>query len=452
MSLKVWIPLINNHLNQGTELVNPVNVGATSSTSGPLGGSYSFNGSSNQVTASYTCAESEFTVCMWVTFTKINVHLLDMRNSDGTGYQPMYVGSSGVQVGGSNGSYVYINFVPTLNTWYHLCVVSNSSKTQLYVDGAFYGETTSAKATNFNKKIDIHIGSRYTGANWFGGNVADFRLYNQALTAYEVKDIAKGLLLHYTRPVSDIDVGGSVIDSSGYQRNGTIYTSRWVRTQSSIGDRRYFYTYSTSNNGGYLSRTSPSSSTKTICFWLYTPKTASTVFFADYKSKLAFGFNASTYIIASCDSFSTKMFNSSAITAYTIAHIALRKTSDDSDIDLFVNGTKITTRYTNNYWTHSSDTLMIGQRSTGSPMANANFSDFRMYATRLSDDDIMDLYQTSLKQFSNGKSSPFEIKEDTVGKVQVGKSGIITNNSFLESTTGNKFKATQVISNEFIER
>ena len=70
-------------------------------------------------------------------------------------------------------------------------------------------------------------------------------------------------------------------------------------------------------------------------------------------------------------------------------HIVIRKTSDNSDIDLFVNGVQVTTRYTNNYWTHSSDTLMIGQRSTGTPMANARFSDFRMYATALSDDDII---------------------------------------------------------------
>ena len=83
---------------------------------------------------------------------------------------------------------------------------------------------------------------------------------------------------------------------------------------------------------------------------------------------------------------------------------------------------------------------------------SAAFSDFRMYGTRLSENDILDLYTTQLKQLNNGKSSPFEIVEDTVGKVQVQKTGWLINNSFVESTTGNKFKATQVTSNEFIER
>lgn len=95
---------------------------------------------------------------------------------------------------------------------------------------------------------------------------------------------------------------------------------------------------------------------------------------------------------------------------------------------------------------------MIGQRSTGTPMANAVFSDFRMYATRLSDDDIVNMYNAQLKQLSNGKSSPYELYEDTVGKVQVTIGGMLINNAFVESTSGNKFKATQVISNEFIER
>ena len=205
---------------------------------------------------------------------KLNVHLVDMRNSDGTGYQPFYVGDSGVQVGGSNSSYIYINFVPTLNTWYHLCVKSNSSRTQLFVNGEYYGETTSAKATNFNKKIDIHLGSRYSGSNWFGGNVSDFRLYNEYLSNYEIRDIAKGLLLHYTTPRATTQIGGYIGDSSGFNRNGIV--SNGIVQMAGLGApgvpyARYYWGYSLSGSspGSCISLTSPSSNTKTISFWLY---------------------------------------------------------------------------------------------------------------------------------------------------------------------------------------
>lgn len=450
MSLKVWLPLINNFNNQGTYINNPTNTGATVSTSGPLGGSYSFDGTDDQIQTVYPSAENTMTVCMWATFTKLNVHLLDMRNSSGTGYQPAYVGVSGIQVGGtSNNTFTYINFVPTLNTWYHLAIVYSASKTDLYVNGELYGSTSSSVGYNYNMNMEVHLGSRYNGQNWFGGNVSDFRIYNEALSAYEVKVISRGLLLHYTRPFFPVSYG--VYDSSGYGRNPIINNGA-VSINGKVNWRYEDLYVIGSSDADYYSVTSPSAETKTISFWLKTPKTASTVFFADYKSKLAFGFNSSGYIIASCDSLSTPMFtNTSGITADTPCFIVIRKTSAGTGIELFINGVQQTNTGSNNYWTHSTDTLMIGRRSTGSPMSAA-FSDFRMYGTRLSDSDILDLYTTQLKQLNNGKSSPFEIIEDTIGKVQVQKSGWLVNDSFVESTTGNKFKATQVTSNEFIER
>ena len=451
MALKVWLPLLSDYNNQGTYINNPTNTGATISTAGPLGGSYSFDGTNDQIQTTYPSAEANMTVCMWATFTKLGVHLLDMRNQSGVGYQPAYVGTSGIQVGGSNGAYTYINFVPTLNTWYHLAIVYSATKVQLYVNGAFYGETTSSKGYNFNITMEVHLGSRYSGAYWFGGKVSDFRIYNEALTAYEIKRIAQGLLLHYTRsPGRYLNVGETVVDSSGFRRDSIVYGGQLAYGYGN--GVRYYYTYNTHTTGAYLSTTSPSSGTKTVAFWFSSPKTATTVFFADYKSKLAFGYNGSGYIIASCNSLSTKMFDASNITRYASTYIVIRKTANNDDVDLFVNGRQVTTRYSNNYWTHTTDTLMIGQRSSGTPMPSAGFTDFRMYATRLSDDDIMDLYNVQLKQLSGGKSSPFELYEDTVGKVRVQKTGRLVNNSFVESTTGNKFKGTQAISNEFIER
>lgn len=445
MSLKIWLPLTQDLRNQGSEIENFTDTGATlASTTGPLGASYSFNGSNNQIYGSYTCAEAEFSVCLWVNFSKLNIHLIDMRNSDGVGYQPAYVNaSSGIQVGGSNSSWPYINFVPELNTWYHLAIVYSSTKTQLYVDGEFYGETTSSYATNFNKKIDIHIGSRYTGANWFGGYVSDFRLYNHILSAYEVKEIAQGLLLHYKGDVRD----GELIDSSGFNRNGASTTTETETSALTRYGKSLRVGQSVDN---YVTATSPSSLTKTISFWIKTPKAATTVAFADFKSKMGFGFNASGVIIASCDSLSIPMYDSSNLLANTYTFITLRKTVAGTDVELFINGVKQTGRSSNNYWTHSTNTLMIGRRSTGTPM-NCYISDFRMYATRLGDDDILDLYHTSLKQGENGNAYPFELVEGSTNSVT--RSGkLITSGEFVESGSINSIKSNQIISKEFIER
>lgn len=89
-----------------------------------------------------------------------------MRDASGNGYQPMYISSSsGVQVGGTNSSFIYIPYTFNLNTWYHVCVTMNANETCLYINGSYINKTTSAKAANFNKTMDIHLGSRYNGQN-----------------------------------------------------------------------------------------------------------------------------------------------------------------------------------------------------------------------------------------------------------------------------------------------
>ena len=456
MALKVWIPLLDDVNNQGTELVIPTNTGATKTTSifGPLGSSYYFNGSSNQVIASYQCAEAEYTVCIWAYFSKWNVHLLDMRNQDGSGYQPMYVAQTQIQVGGGDGSFIYIPCgTLATDTWYHICVAGNSSGTSLYINGELKG-TANTKAVNLNKKVDIHIGSRYSGSNWFGGNACDFRLYNERLSDYDIRQIAKGLLLHYKyRPN-----GFSYIpDSSGFRRDGTIYGTV-------PGSVRAPARYNLGMNVGssvdnYISAVSPNSNTRTVSFWITAPKTASTVAFADYKSKFAFGFNASLYIIPCCQT-SFKMFASSKFIASSPNFVVLRYNSDKSDMELFINGEQETTRYSTNYWTHSTDTLMIGKRSTGSPMS-CSISDFRMYGTSLSDADILDLYHTQLKVQSDNSIHTFELVEDTLlDKVSVRKNGTLVSNDFDESGNHNSFQSVstlagnkpKVVSKRFVER
>ena len=145
------------------------------------------------------------------------------------------------------------------------------------------------------------------------------------------------------------------------------------------------------------------------------------------------------------------MYDAASLIANKFNHIVIVKNEADTDVDLYINGTQVTTRYSNNYWTHSSDTLMFGRRSTGTPMS-CSVSDIRVYSVRLTSDEILDLYHTPLKLMQDGTNQTFELIENTVNKVQITQNGQLINNEFVESTSGNEFKSTQVISNEFIER
>lgn len=118
------------------------------------------------------------------------------------------------------------------------------------------------------------------------------------------------------------------------------------------------------------------STTKSICFWIKTAKTNSTIAFVDYKSKMGFGFQSNGYIIPSCSGLSIKMYDSSNFISNAWNHIALVKKA--SDIELWINGVLQTTRLFTNYWTNSVDKCYLGGRSTGTNMI-CYLNDFRVY-------------------------------------------------------------------------
>lgn len=199
MALQVWLPLTKDLRQQGLSSVAATNNGATySSTGGKLGGCYNFDGTNDFLETSFTFNSANYSFCCWAYFTKFSVHLMDLRNPEASaGEQPMYVSSTGVQVGGTGSSFVYINYAFSTETWYHIAVTANSNEQSLYVNGNFVGSTTSAKGYNYNTTYPLRIATRCSGLNYFGGKINDVRAYDHCLSPLEIKYIAQGLILHY---------------------------------------------------------------------------------------------------------------------------------------------------------------------------------------------------------------------------------------------------------------
>ena len=128
--------------------------------------------------------------------------------------------------------------------------------------------------------------------------------------------------------------------------------------------------------------------TRSISFWIKSPKTNSTIAFVDYKSKLGFGFQSNGYIIVNCASSSLKMYNSSNFIANQWNHITVTRDDSFTDVLLYINGILQTTRIdTNNNWTNNVDGCYIGGRSTGTNMT-CYINDFRVYNHTLSESEI----------------------------------------------------------------
>jgi len=84
----------------------------------------------------------------------------------------------------------------TTGVWTHLCATYDNRTVKVYVNGELQYTTTTGSDVNFANMTRADLNSWY-GAYKGQHYENDVRFYNHALTAEEVKEIAKGLIVHY---------------------------------------------------------------------------------------------------------------------------------------------------------------------------------------------------------------------------------------------------------------
>ena len=209
MSLIVWLPLNGDSHNQGlkkyTETKNTL--------------SYAINGKVTEKCAdkgklvyNKNPLQMVGTICFWIypkpTAEKSSIIFGNnpFNDSNRKWTLSMYpnnksLHSWGCQKEGSNtfnGSFTYENVLKE-STWNHVCVAHDLENEYIYVNGNLIGTVPwdSSGTYNFDKETDIiRDESLETGVNNF--KINDFRIYDTCLSKAEVKEIAKGKMLHYT--------------------------------------------------------------------------------------------------------------------------------------------------------------------------------------------------------------------------------------------------------------
>ena len=202
MALQVWLPLTKDLRNQGLSNVTVTNNGATFNSAGKLGGCYQFDGTNDNLsytpnvdgletlsiafwacptaaTPSGTFFSIERDTYWQITFYNNNVAIRD--NS---------VGYSGTRKNFSTGTY-------TANEWTHVVVTYNKGILKIYRDGSLLS-TNSIGGTKLNTGINnARIGSAVQSGYYYAGKLNDVRIYDHCLSPMEVKELSKGLVLHY---------------------------------------------------------------------------------------------------------------------------------------------------------------------------------------------------------------------------------------------------------------
>lgn len=257
MSLRVWLPLDGDLHNQGCSNANIKNNNSTINTNGKIGSCYEFNG-----TNSYLYFENmdpggwpEMSVTFWFYSDGTANYFFLLRKGDqhvfrinGTGFA--------FRDTQNTSTLRQINWTSTLpiNIWTHIACVYNRGKVYLYQNGildtantSYYHATGTISTNTFNSMRIGRIQS--TSSNtYYKGLINDFRIYDHALSAAEIKEISQGLVLHYKLDTLDIQSGTNLVTGVTAGGRTTVLTDGRIGVQTTGVNQDTYFTINLSEN------------------------------------------------------------------------------------------------------------------------------------------------------------------------------------------------------------
>lgn len=291
MALQVWLPLNGNIKNYGvrgdiqfvgtsTDAIGKVTTTSQENKSNTTGGYVS------DIQIDLGIKQSMF---CWVNFnsfyaTASLTGILGQHrysSNQGMGLTAKYVSSStgylSINTGnGSSRTFVTYcgNTLLSSGKWYHVGYTYDGTTVTLYVNGNIDGTFTitdmkivSDYIILFAWSLNGTSGSTYQANYRLNGKLNDVRLYDHCLSVKEVKNLAKGLMLHYTlsRPQANLlknsfaekswSGSASAIKDSNYTQetitpNANSYYTMSFDAKSNIETTNKFVTYLYNNSSG----------------------------------------------------------------------------------------------------------------------------------------------------------------------------------------------------------
>ena len=220
MSLRVWLPLNGDYRNQGLSDLSFASSGTSLvSNDGKMGKCVSSTGSGYLISNNPVYLGQNQSVFCWIKPAVFNssasltgvcgqhryhrctgMGITLKRATDTTGYVCYTAGD------GSNRSYSHYpgNTLLTANNWYHVGYTYDGTTVRLYVNGTLDGSYEQRNLATpedyfqcFMWSLGIEGGTVYSGYG-LSGKLNDVRAYDHTLSTKEIKELAKGKMVHYT--------------------------------------------------------------------------------------------------------------------------------------------------------------------------------------------------------------------------------------------------------------
>lgn len=214
MSLQIWLPLNGSLKNQGLCDIEPEMVGTLNVNSGKVTNqSYHWDTDGQAICLpgymDTLKTYPKYSMCAWVYFAGSSTNHSSVICSSGDWNQTanqlcfaLYTNDKGQKYILTPNQQAWQGGVaidaPALNTWHHIGLTYDGAKTTVYMNGQKVGTYNGGGITLTPNTTNLYIGcaTYYTGFT-LKGRINDFRIYDHNLTAKEMTEVAKGLMLHY---------------------------------------------------------------------------------------------------------------------------------------------------------------------------------------------------------------------------------------------------------------
>lgn len=444
MSLKVWLPLIDNLDNKGTMDVSVVNNGATVDTSNAkLGSSYKFNGTNQYISVNdyYMPACEGFSIAFWYYSSNTTPNRIFCLKQS-IGYVIFSFGVGKVNYRDNTSSELQGFTVPetAVNQWTHCAFVYNNGSLFAYYDGelVFSNIGTPSNNTKIKEHNRLTVGAYPASGTlyYFNGNINDFRIYDHALSKAEVKELSHALISHYKLD----DIQGTVaLDSSGYGHHGT--TKNTVNLINGSGRYDKCVQLPNGNSCIDVGKWGNIKDQMTINFWVKSITGKDVAILSNtqnggysFYTGTDYAYRFSCYSSGYKNALSQKEFG--ALNDGKWHMVTGVWDVKNKNIRIYTDGILdgITTTPGNNMTFNGTAKLYLAAEATASSFTSGctgYFSDLRIYATAFSDADVLDLYQSCTKVMKDGFGA-YTLSQ--AEGMSVNKDGIASMQEFSEFT------------------
>lgn len=252
MALQVWLPLNGKIENQGISGI-AINGSPASWSSGPLGKCATFTG--KQIIKSASVHDFDyidnFSWACWVNTNRgsgaeyiFSVGRVDMETY-GYGLECCTTTQCRILFGSWD-----VNIPVTGGKWTHIAFTKSGSTIKIYLNGKLEQTVTfNATMPTFADSVGIGIGCfHYSRGDiyYYNGSIADFRIYDNALSPKEVHEISLGLCCHY--PLNDPMPTASLNKYGGENFEGKPNYTSYTMTKLT-GERGYNFTLTYTGTG-----------------------------------------------------------------------------------------------------------------------------------------------------------------------------------------------------------